>query len=96
MRYNTTLDSPPHVENTAVQSLLSVIALVTTAIVLVLVLIGLASMLLRAGKFVARTGTSLARALDGPGTAPPPRKTRRTAHDPSVQPPADAANGPAA
>lgn len=79
------------------QSALSVIALVATALVLVLVLVGLASLLLRTGKFVARTGSSLTRQLDGPGTAPPqPRRSRRAPKNAPAEPPADAANGPPA
>ncbi len=77
------------------QSTLSVIALIATAIVLVLVLIGLASILLRGGRFVTRTGASLTRQLNGPGTAPPPRRSRRAVGNSPTEPPADAANGPA-
>lgn len=78
------------------QSIVSVIALLTAAIVLVLVLIGLASVLFRSSRFVVRTGASLTRTLNGPGTPPPPRASRRAPDMSPSQPPADAPNGPAA
>lgn len=80
------------------QSVLSVIALVAAALVILLALVGLASVLFRSGRFVVRTGASLTRTLNGPGTPPPPRPSRRTHTAPHAhaEPPADAANGPSA